>query len=555
MPVVELSISELGRLVGRGASKKRVVDTLPFLGLDIEDISGDTIRVEYSPNRPDYATIYGIAIGLQGLLGIERGMYRMRVRSSRYGIAQDRSVTSIRPYVTGIVALGHRVGDGLIRQLVAMQEDLHFGLGRRRRKVSMGIHDLDRINFPVSYTAVPRSHRFIPLDSDSEQSVSEILEGTNAGMSYRHILNGHKRVPVILDATGATISLPPIINSAATAVRPSTKNIFVEVTGTAQDSIHDALSVCALMLQKAGFELHRVSISQAKKPSAVLATKEMILSPKLVNDSLGAKIRPSEMVASLKKCRLDASYRGGQIRCTIPSYRFDIFGPMDLVEEVALGYGIQRLEPVLSPSGSIGARHPQSVKMRRISVFMTGLGYTEALNQSLTSERMDEYGRYEDSGQSHTDERVNKRTGLTKGMSVLGAKSQEHMILRNALLPGLVENLSRNVHESYPQKLFEIGKAFAPGPPVSERICLACVSSHSSASFTEIKSIFQALQTELGLSYHLRRANPVMMEQGRAAAIMSGEKPVGVIGELEDDVASEFRLRVPVACLELNLPD
>ena len=52
------------------------------------------------------------------------------------------------------------------------------------------------------------------------------------------------------------------------------------------------------------------------------------------------------------------------IICTIPAYRFDIFGPMDLVEEVALGYGIQNLEPILSPSQTLGQTNPISLEIQ-----------------------------------------------------------------------------------------------------------------------------------------------------------------------------------------------
>ena len=52
-----------------------------------------------------------------------------------------------------------------------------------------------------------------------------------------------------------------------------------------------------------------------------------------------------------------------------------------------------------------------------------------------------------------------------KIVSVLNSKSQEHTILRDSILPGLLENLSRNIHESYPQKLFETGTIFLKNNP------------------------------------------------------------------------------------------
>ena len=74
MPVIELNISRIRKLVSGNVSRKQILDVLPFLGLDIESEDGDKIRIEYSPNRPDYSTEFGVALGLQGLLGIKKGI-------------------------------------------------------------------------------------------------------------------------------------------------------------------------------------------------------------------------------------------------------------------------------------------------------------------------------------------------------------------------------------------------------------------------------------------------------------------------------------------------
>ena len=81
MPVVELSLSRLEKLIGKNTNKKQILDSLPFLGLDIESLGRNVVRVEYSPNRPDYSTDFGIALGLQGILGINKGMLRLNVRN------------------------------------------------------------------------------------------------------------------------------------------------------------------------------------------------------------------------------------------------------------------------------------------------------------------------------------------------------------------------------------------------------------------------------------------------------------------------------------------
>ena len=117
MPVVELSYSRLQKLVGK-VSKKQIFDSLPFLGLDIESEDNDVIRVEYSPNRPDYSTDFGISIGLQGLLGIKTGAIKLNIQKSNdYIIHVEPTVSKIRPFVTGIIAKNGKIDDILRREI------------------------------------------------------------------------------------------------------------------------------------------------------------------------------------------------------------------------------------------------------------------------------------------------------------------------------------------------------------------------------------------------------------------------------------------------------
>ena len=285
-------------------------------------------------------------------------------------------------------------------------------------------------------------------------------------------------MPLILDANKETVSFPPIINAAVTTVTTKTKNLFVEVTGINKADAEDMLSVVATILQSAGFSLESVQISGAKNSSPKLADRKMTVSPLLINQTLGLDLNTSKIVSSLKKSRLDASAKGKNIVCTIPAYRFDIFGPMDLVEEVALGYGIQNLEPTLSPSQTLGQTNPISLQLKSLSQTMIGLGYLEALNSSLTSKTV-------------LYEMANREPKTI--ISVRDSKSQEHTILRDSILPGLLENLSKNIHESYPQKLFETGTVFSSDNPISETTNLSVISAHQDANFTEIKICFTVI--------------------------------------------------------------
>lgn len=539
MPVVELSYSRLQKLLGK-VSKKQISDSLPFLGLDIESEDKDLVRVEYSPNRPDYSTDLGITLGLQGLFGIKTGAIKLNIKKSNdYVIYVESSVTKIRPFVTAIVAKNGRIDDNIIKQLLVMQEDLHFGIGRKRKKSSIGIHDLDKISFPLTYTTTKRDHKFVPLHSDKELTVSEILDSTSVGQDYGTLLRNSIQVPLILDSKRQTVSFPPIINAAVTAVTTKTKNIFVEVTGINKDDAEDMLSIVATILQTAGFILVSTKISGAKNTSPKLEPKKILINSDLINQMLGLTLTNSQIIIALKKSRLDAILKGKNIICSIPSYRFDIFGSMDLVEEVALGYGIQNLEPILSPPQTLGQTHPTSIKLKSLSMIMTGLGYSEVLNSSLTSKRV----LYGMTGR----EPINM-------ISVLDSKSQEHTVLRDFILPGLLENLSRNIHISYPQKLFETGTTFSLGNPVDETISFAGISAHQNATFTEIKSILQsALKTGFNIDIETKTFSHPTFEEGRTASISFNDKIIGIMGEINSKTIEKYKIRVPVIGFEISL--
>ncbi len=541
MPVVELNINRIRKLVSGKTTRKQILDALPFLGLDIESEDGDEIRIEYSPNRPDYSTDYGIATGLQGLLGIKKGIQKTIIKKKgKFAIKVDSSVTKIRPYVTGVIATNGKLDDVSIKQLMNMQEDLHFGIGRKRKKSSIGLHDADKISFPLIYSTTSREHKFVPLNSTTEHTIDEILTNTEVGQNYGSVLGDVKQVPIITDSEQNTISFPPIINSALTTVTPNTKNILIEVTGIDKESAEDMLSVVISILQTAGFDFNELKISGNKNSTPQLKNRTMIYDTKFTSEILGIEMNSSNMVTCLKKCRLDASVKGKKITCTIPRYRFDIFGPMDLVEEIALGYGIANIEPKLSPSTTIGQKNDVTIKTGLISKTAIGLGFLEAMNSSLTSKK--------------TLYDMTKRDS-SKIISVLDSKSQEHTILRDSLLPSLLENLSKNIHESYPQKLFETGVVFSKSQPINESINFAAVIAYKDTNYSEIKAIMQSiLKTNFKIESQTKTSkNQELFVEGKHADILVDEKKIGEIGEINTEILENFRIRTTVTGFEIKL--
>lgn len=379
----------------------------------------------------------------------------------------------------------------------------------------------------------------MPLAADKEVSVSQILDTMDAGKEYSAILGSASGVPMILDAQQNTISFPPIINSALTTVTTSTTNILVEVTGNDPSAVSDTLSVIASALQGLGFTLYDVKTDK-KSSAESLKTRIISLESTLVNQILGLNLSSAQICNMLRKCRLDAVVRNKKISCTIPRYRFDIFGPMDLVEEVGLGYGIQNLSPTLPSSVSVGQKSETTLKLDQLGQIMIGV-FAEALNSSLTSKQI----LYN-----------NTKRDSAKLIEVAESKSQEHTVLRDSILPGLLENLSKNIHEQYPQKLFETGIVFSGNSSITESISFACVTAHKDSGYTEIKSVLQSLlKTDSNIECKTKTAQDPMFEKGKTAEILVNGKKIGLVGEIDSQVMENFKIRVPVSGFEIILSD
>ncbi len=577
MPVVSLSYERLLRLVsGPGDITRGVIsERLPHLGLDIESDDGDTVRIEYSPNRPDYATDVGVSLALQGMLGVKRGLVPFDVEKSPVPSCEVRvsqAVSGVRPVLTGVVARGGALDDHLLRQLVTLQEDLHFGLGRNRRKVAIGLHDLSKIEggFPLVYTAVPADHEFAPLGEQAEMTVAQIMRHTKAGRAYGSLVADGGAFPAILDDGGNTVSLPPIINSDMTAVTPDTTDILVDVTGTSRHAAESVLAVMSVTLHAAGFGLEALSVAGGGNRTPPLEPRAVRVSVDRVNEVLGLDMSPGDVASCLERCRLQPQplqgkgpHRYGKIiSCTVPAYRQDIMSEVDLIEEAALGHGTWRIEPVPLPSGTFGNRSAVSRAMHGIDTAMIGMGYVEALNSSLTSAHI----LYE-----VTNRPVPERDGM---IATVGSKSSEHAILRDSLLPGLIENLSRNIHEEYPQRLYETGTIFlrnhgaAPSAPTSAPVLevthVAAITAHKDSGFSEAKSVLRSmLGAAFGADVGTAPAPHHMFADGRCAGVIvepAADGPAravttGYIGEIDPAILSSYRIRAPVSGFELSLSD
>ncbi len=547
MPVITLYTERFSKFMGRKITVEDMTKQLPWIGFDLEEIGDDYVKVEYNPNRIDFCSYAGVARALKGFMELETGLPEYRAKEPKTTLIIDKAVADVRPFMLAALIRNIKLDEDAVVELMDMQEDLHWGIGRDRKKASIGIHNLDVVKPPFTFTAVePTKVKFVPLGKTEEMNLKEILEKHDKGMVYSHLVDWAPKYPLLIDRDEAVLSMPPIINGELTRVDANTRNLFLDVTGTSYEAVEKSLKVLTTALADMGGTTEKVNVKYPDRRviSPNLEPEKMKLRVDYANKLLGLELSETDAIKCLQRCRLDAQKADKNVlEVSFPPYRIDILHEADLVEEVAIGYGYYRLKPTIPAAVTVGEQHPAHRLANTVRQIMVGLGFLEVMNLTLTNERL----HYQF-----------MRMKEEKPISLANPVSTEYSIMRQALLPGLMNNLVENKHESFPQRLFEVSDVTKINTRLEtmceRRLHMAAVSSHSTANFTEVKSFVEALLANSGMKkWQIKEAkNPSFLE-GRTAAVYINSKRLGILGEIHPEVLNNFELENPTVAFEIDL--
>jgi len=537
MATATFDLSDLSRLLGRALSKQDI-ERIPLMGTPVEGIDGDCITVEVFPNRPDMLSIEGFARALSGFLGLDDGMKKYSLKPAKVSLF-NKGVAS-RPFIVGAVVRNVKLDKLMIKNLMQLQEKLHDTMGRRRKKIAIGLHDISRLEPPFYYREAAKSESFIPLDFQAPMSLPEILERHPKGRDYAHVLQGVSKYPILIDSKGNVLSFPPIINGELTRVTEHSSSIFVELTGTDASALSVALNIlCSAFLDR-GFVVEQVEVvAERKALTPDFTPLEMKLDLNYCNRLLGLELSPKDAAALLKKARYGVVKQSNPMEVLVPAYRSDVMHEIDLVEDIAIAYGYGNFNDTISDVATVGRQHPLEQFSSRVREVMIGFGMNESLSFFLTNlER----------GFSAP------RLRSANAVEIANPRTSDYTHFRGSLLPSLLDSLAHNSQYELPQRLFEIGDAVvvANGEPVQTRF-LSVAIVHEKANFSEAKGYLESLARELAIP--LGSVEPVSSPtfiNGRAAKVNLGPS-AALVGEVSPEVLSAFGLEVPVSVFELDL--
>ena len=545
MPTISFSYADFENLLGRSLSFEKFRDlALLHAKAEVDDYDGRTGEVKISlddTNLPFLWSVEGMARFFRGVLGIETGLPKLKLSKSSFSIVVDGSVRKCRPHIAAFVAEGRKIDGYLLEQLIQLQEKFCEGYGRRREKVSIGLYSHKKIRFPVSYRAAgPDSVSFVPLGSSEEMKLKDVLKAHPKGKQYGWIIEKFRQYPVLMDQNGEVLSLVPVINSDFTGkLAPGDSEMLFEATGTDEDSVNLAASIFAQNLSERGFRISEVSIVDGRKrfktPRAV--KNSIKISPGQVESLTGLKLSQAEIKGLLERARYGVS--GDRVE--IPDFRRDILHFVDVVEDVAIMYGFNNMESAPLKSYTVGSPAETNVFADRMREMAVSMGFQEILSPVLSSK-----ASMQDRMEAENDELV----------EIENMMSETYSAVRSWLTPVLLEVLSKNKHNDFPQKVFEAGTVnLRKGGAVSQSENIAFAVSHTDADFTEAKQVLDAVMDGLGARYSLRANSSGSFIKGRAGDVVAKGRKIGTIGEIAPKVLSNWKIEMPVVSVELSMTE
>jgi phenylalanyl-tRNA synthetase beta chain len=508
-------------------------------------------RVELNDtNRPDLWSAEGIARQLRAARGRRRD-YPFFTGPAAREIQVQPGLEGIRPFVAAFVVRGLRVTDDSLRQLIQTQEKLAENFGRKRRDVAIGVYNLERIQFPVRYQAVdPQAHAYTPLGFEEPMRLVDILARHPKGVQYRDILAGLPRVPLLTDASGLTLSMPPIINSRELGeVQPGAGELFVEATGLSLPKLILALNIMACDLADRGGRIERVRTvfpAETAFGRALDLPHDLGLGLSIPLEQfgrlLGVPVTPVEVDNVLERYGCEVHREGDAVEVVLPPYRADYLHPVDVVEDFAIARGYETFEPRLPEEFTAGRSSAAALLEDKVRDVMIGLGFEELISNILTS-------------RAELAQAMNRPEAPL--VEVDNVMNENFAALRDSLWPCLLRVEARSSTAAYPHRLFEAGEVarFDPEAPHGSQteLRLGALLAHREASLSELHADLDFLLAQLGVAFELREEEHPSFIPGRSARIVRAGEPIGWLGELHPEVLARWAITVPAAAFELEL--
>lgn len=560
---------------------------LPFL--EATGLNDTQIEVDLTPNRPDCASVIGIAREVAGITGKS---LRIPVSDSCFTTTSPSFTVAVEspelcPRYAGKLITGVTIGPSpwwLKKRLLSIGQRPINNVVDITNLVMMEygqpLHafDFDTLADQKIIVRTPHDHEttFTTLDNVTRTLGADTLlicDGKGP-VAVAGVMGGRdsevteKTINVLLES--ACFNHRSIRQTARLLNLPSEASYRfergVDPGGTLNAMERAATLICTIAGGTA--EPGGIDNYQGGQP-----VNKITLRISRASELLGIPLSRNQVAERLDSIEIRCQAKDADtLWVTPPTFRMDLEREVDLVEEVARLIGYDEI-PVTLPQVDLHLpeQEPARIKRTIVTEHLIANGFFEAINYSFYASRYPD-----DLALTRDDDRF-------EHVKLRNPLSEDQDVMRTSLLPGLLENVRRNLNFQQPAgKLFEVGKIFRPNPEHSlpdEKTRLSGVlfgnrhGSNPPIHFpTEAVDIFDAKGIVESLLERLRlygkdidtgiKLVPVRFGDGgrgepfahdfRSIELTYQDKRIGTMGMIQPQVCSRFSIKREVYYFDLD---
>ncbi|KAI3794057.1 hypothetical protein L1987_36682 [Smallanthus sonchifolius] len=536
-----------------------------------DEIGGDEeiiYKIDVPANRYDLLCLEGLVQSLRIFCGVDSvPNYKLAgiSKESMLKMHVKPETSLIRPYVVCAVLRGITFDEARYNSFIDLQDKLHQNICRRRTLVAIGTHDLDTVDGPFTYEALPPSEiEFKPLKQVETFRADKLMEFYKSDLKlkkYLHIIEDSPVFPVIYDRNRTVLSLPPIINGAHSAISLKTKNVFIECTATDLTKAKIVLNTMVTMFSvycERKFEVEPVEVTYSDGKSYIcpeLSPYDMKVSLSYINRIAGVSLEANKVAGLLNKMQLHVEQSVTEDNeCTfivsVPPTRSDVLHACDVAEDVAIAYGFNKI-----PKQILASLKPfplnQFSDLIRTEIALCG--YTEVLTWILCSYK-------------ENFPMLNRKDDKSTAVIIGNPRSADFEVVRSSLMAGILKTAAHNKDHPKPIKIFEVGDVTVldelKDVGASNHRQLAALYCGATSGFELIHGLVDRIMEVTGTpfvlagdntGYYIERSDEPEFLSGRQANIIYKGKRIGTFGIVHPQVLENFDIPDPCSFVELNI--
>jgi phenylalanyl-tRNA synthetase beta chain len=602
MPLVSVFHDSLCKALGEDVTEESFDELCFEFGLELDEVTSDyeivkkeqgeeaakgkstrvIFKVDCPANRYDILCLEGLVRALQIFKGLQTPpVYVLSPPKpvANMTLTVSAATAKIRPFVVAAVLRGVTFDPDRYQSFIDLQDKLHHNICRRRTLVAIGTHDLSTLTPPFTYEALPpKDIVFKPLNTDEAMDGNRLMEFYSSHQqlkAYLPIIRNSPVYPVIYDSKRVVLSLPPIINGDHSKITLDTKDVFIECTATDLTKANITLNtVCSMFAEYCAKPFHiepvEVIYSKDYPGNTFVKPGDKIIYPKLDERPMPANMARMKQALSLdlstkdvrslleKMClRNEVDAKDPNIlQVQVPITRSDVMHECDLVEDLAIAYGYNKLETVVPGAGAGACEDPVNHLTDLLRQEMANTGLNEVYNWGLLSSKenftlLRREGKEDQ--RNFVVENPHVYNPFAPPVHVSNPKTKEFEIVRTSLLPCVLKVVANSKAMPPPIRMFEISDVVIQEPTREvgcknvRRVCM--VHAGQKAEFEKTHGILDQVLYALNcepehehkegskrMSYTLKPSDDPTFLEGRQASIVVNGVSLGVIGDLHPQV-------------------